>query len=367
MKIVSLAEMPCDQIVSETVSVLRNGGIVVYPTETVYGIGVDATNHAAVDRLIQYKARREGKPMSIAVWDVAMAELYVDVNSVAKNLYTNFLPGPLTVVSKSLGKVAQGVESETGTLGIRIPDYELVRDVVKSFGKPITATSANASYKKRPYSVQDILDSISEKQKGLIDLVIDAGELPRREPSTVVDTTLNQEIVLRQGSLKLTPVAEYESHAPEETQKIGYDLLKRYQQYLGYKSVIFALQGDLGAGKTEMTKGIGCALGITESIQSPTFIIEREYVIPVVNGSYVQERMPKLFHIDTWRLFEQAELEELHFVKQVSEGNVFVVEWADKVSELLERVSEDAVIVWVKLDYGESITDRKIVVSDFAI
>jgi L-threonylcarbamoyladenylate synthase len=365
MKVSSLQDTDSVSAVDEAVAVLSRGGVVVYPTETVYGIGVDATNQDAVDKLLVYKARREGKPLSIAVADAMMAEEYVEVNAIARNLYEHFLPGPVTVVSKSKGKVARGVESELGTVGIRIPDHTLVREVIKTLGKPIVATSANISYKKRPYTVQDVLSNLSEKQKNLIDLLLDAGELPKRDPSTVVDTTLNQEIVLRQGNLKLSEVAKYQTEKPEDTQQIGYDLLKRYTHYLGYKSVIFALQGELGAGKTEMTKGIARALQIAEPIQSPTFIIEREYQIPTVMGSYVEQRKPKLFHIDTWRLYDQSELEDLQFVQQVAEGNVLVVEWADKVGELLERVSDDAVIIWVKLEYGESVTSRTIVVSDF--
>jgi len=367
MKIISLHEGQADLIIAEAITALRSGGLVVYPTETVYGIGVDATNQDAVNKLLQYKSRREGKPLSVAVADATMASEYVEVNSIAHNLYANFLPGPLTVISKSKGKLAKGVESENGTLGIRIPDYKLILEIVENFGKPITATSANASYKKRPYKIQDIFDNISEQQKNLIDLVIDAGELPKREPSTVIDTTLNDEVVLRQGSLKLVHIADYITQTAEETQQIGFNLLKKYIHYLGYKSVIFALQGDLGAGKTEMTKGIARALQIQEPIQSPTFIIEREYTIPVVEGSYLEERKPKLYHIDTWRLFDQAELEELHFIEQVVEGNVLVVEWADKVSDLLNRVSEDAVIVWVRLDYGETLTIRVIKVSDYTV
>jgi Putative translation factor (SUA5) len=134
------------------------------PTETVYGTFVDATNPKAVEKLNQYKKRPFGKPYSVAVSDRKMAEKYVFLNETAKNLYQNFLPGPLTIISKGKGKVAKGVESETGTLGIRIPAYKLVTDVIKKYGKPLTATSANPSYKKTPYKISDIIENVSEKR-----------------------------------------------------------------------------------------------------------------------------------------------------------------------------------------------------------
>lgn len=366
MKIISLADMPYDEVVSAAVGALKEGKIVIYPTETMYGVGVDATNQGAVDRVLQYKSRREGKPLSIAVSGIEMAEQYVEVNSTAHNLYTHFLPGPLTVVSRSLGKVAFGVASESGTLGVRIPDYPLVLEIVNALGRPITATSANASYHKRPYAIADILDNLSEKQKSLIDLIIDAGELPKREPSTVVDTTLEQEVVLRQGNLKLTDVLERHTNSVEETQELGAELMKKYYQYVGYKSVIFALQGELGAGKTQLTKGIARVLGISGEIQSPTFIIEREYKVVGVTESYVEQRGVNLYHLDTWRLESSEELVQMGFVEKVAAGNVFVVEWADRVQDVLERVSEDAVIVWVQIAYGVGLNERLIRVSDYA-
>lgn len=364
-KIIKISETSLKEVIETAVETLQAGGLIVFPTETMYGIGADATNQEAVNRLLEYKTRREGKPLSIAVNSKEMAEQYVEVNKVAENLYTNFLPGPLTVVSKSKGKVAKGVESEIGTLGVRIPDYKLVLDIISALGKPITATSANASYKKRPYEVQDILNNISEKQKDLIDLILDAGELPKREPSTVVDTTLNEEVVVRQGNIKLTPVLEKVTNSPEETQELGIQILKKYQHYFGYKSVIFAMQGELGAGKTEMTKGIAKVLGIKDAVNSPTFIIEKEYDIQTVPESYLSEKKPKLYHIDTWRVFDSSELEDLGFLKQVGDGNVFVVEWADKIIPLFERVAEDAVIIWIKIEHGESESSRSITVSDY--
>jgi tRNA threonylcarbamoyl adenosine modification protein YjeE len=250
---------------------------------------------------------------------------------------------------------------------VRIPDYQLVLDIVTALGKPITATSANASYKKRPYAVEDILNNISTKQQNLISLILDAGQLPKREPSTVVDTTLNQEVVLRQGNIKLTPVLERTTHSPEETQALGIELLNKYKHYFGYKSVIFALQGELGAGKTEMTKGIAKVLGIKDTINSPTFIIEKEYNIETVPDSYLSEKKPMLYHIDTWRLFDGAELKQLGFFDQVSKGNVFSIEWADKVTELFERISEDAVIVWIKIEHKDNSNTRIITVSDYVV
>lgn len=363
--VLDIASTPRDEVIQAAVDTLKKGGLFIFPTETMYGIGADATNQEAIDKVLAYKARREGKPLSIAVSSPEMAEQYVKVNAVARNLYDAFLPGPLTVVSKGRGNVAHGVESETGTLGVRVPDYPLVIDIIKAFGKPITATSANASYKKRPYAIDDIFNNISNKQRALVDLALDAGQLPKREPSTVVDTTLNEKVVLRQGDIKLVPLMTEITHSPEETQALGERILKKYQHYLGYKSVIFAMQGELGAGKTEMTKGIGRALGITDAIQSPTFIIEKEYLIDGVKDSYVAEKKTMLYHIDTWRLFESAELEEIGFIEQVAAGNVFVVEWADKVLDLMQRVAEDAVIVWVNIDHGDGDTTRTIAVSTY--
>lgn len=183
--------------INEIIKTLKSGGLIVYPTETMYGIGADATNTKAIKKLSPYKKRPFGKPYSIAVSNQRMAKEYIYLNKTGKNLYKSFLPGPMTVVSWGKHKVAPGVESENGTLGIRIPNYPLVLEIVKKFGKPITATSANQSYQKRPYKISDILENISVRQKKLIDLIIDAGELPHNEPSTVVDTTLDDLTILR--------------------------------------------------------------------------------------------------------------------------------------------------------------------------
>lgn len=365
MKIIKVDKTNRNKIINKAVQVLKKGGIIIYPTETCYGVGADATSQDAVDKVLSYKLRREGKPLSIGVCSRQMAEKYVEINSIAQNLYENFLPGPLTVVSKSLGNVAKGVESEEGNLGIRFPDYKLILDIIKDFGKPITTTSANASYKKRPYKISDILENISNKQKALIDLVIDAGKLPHNDPSTVVDTTLNAKVILRQGGVKLSKKMKQITKKPEETQEVGRNLMNRYKQYLGYKSLIFAMRGELGAGKTEMTKGIAKALGVKDVISSPTFIIENNYIIPVVRDSYLSIHRTELIHIDAWRLYDTSELEQLDFLKQVDELNVFVIEWAEKVIDILEQVSAEAIILWIDIEYGKGKNIRSVTISDF--
>ncbi len=365
-RILKISENSPEEIIDTATETLLAGGLVIFPTETVYGIGALATSQEAVDKLLSYKTRREGKPLSIAVEGLAMAEEYVEVNNTARNLYENFLPGPITVVSKGRHAVALGVESETGTLGVRIPDYELVRNIVKQLGKPITATSANASYKKKPYSIEDILNNISEKQRNLIDLIIDAGELPKREPSTVVDTTGDGETVLRQGDIRLTKIRETITESGEQTQELARELMRKYKHYLGYKSLILALEGELGAGKTEFTKGVAKELGITEPVLSPTFIVEKEYEIATVPGSYAAEKKPMLYHLDTWRINEvETELEALGLLDKIHEGHVFSIEWANKAVEFFNKIRETAIIIWIKIEHTNKEDQRKITISDF--
>lgn len=363
MKIIKLTQDNLEEVINIAVSILENGGVVIYPTETCYGIGVDATNQEGVDKILKYKTKRKGKPMSVAVTGIDMAKKYVEVNEMAENIYKNYLPGPITVVSKSLGKVAKGVESPQSTLGIRMPDHKIIMQIVEKFGKPVTSTSANASYKKTPYKVNDILENLTEKQKSLVDLIIDASELPANPPSTVVDTTMNEYTVLRQGNIKFQNSEKFHSDNPEQTQEIAENLMKKYKHYLGYKSVIFAMQGELGAGKTQMAKGIGRALGVKESIDSPTFIVESNYEIEKPEGSHIEAKNIEMIHIDTWRLQDGNEILEMDFQKQVDQGNVFVIEWADKIEGILDTVKAEAVLVWIKIDYANSETERNIEVS----
>ncbi|MFA6554751.1 MAG: L-threonylcarbamoyladenylate synthase [Candidatus Paceibacterota bacterium] len=189
MTIFKLTEQNTAEAVSKAVTVLRNGGLVIFPTETCYGIGADATNQKAVDRLFQYKTKREGKPISVIVSDKEMARKYVELGSVTESAYDKYLPGPFTIISKSLGNTAEGIASKQGTLGIRIPDYNLVTNISKEFGKPFTATSANISGAPSPYSIEKWSEQTPHECQDLVGLVLDAGDLPKNEPSTIVDTT----------------------------------------------------------------------------------------------------------------------------------------------------------------------------------
>ena len=334
-------------VVGLAVNVLKKGGMVVFPCETTYGIAADATNLKAVKKLNSYKKRPIGKPYSIAVSNIKMAEKYVSLNSTARNIYKEFLPGPITVVSYGKHKLAKGVESETGTLGVRISSYLLVSKIVKSLGVPITATSANASYMKRPYRVSDILDNISEKQKSLIDLIIDAGELPHNEPSTVIDTTLDDPVILRQGEIKFKNKNKVLSRSEENTQNIAKEIFQKYENYLGKRPIIFALIGEMGSGKTQFTKGLGKVLGIKEEIVSPTFNFVLEY--------------KKLTHIDAWRLQKPEELNTLGFLKMIEDKNmVIAIEWADRVINEIKNQREHALVIWVKIKYGKRGNERLI-------
>lgn len=330
--------------------VLNSGGLVVFPCETVYGIACDSQNLLAVEKLTKYKNRPFGKPFAIMCSSQKMAEGFVNLNPTAKSLYKKFLPGPVTVISSGKHKVAPGVESETGTLGVRIPDYPFMIDLIEKFGRPIVATSANASYQKRPYKIKDILNNISNQQKSLIDLIIDNGLLPEREPSTVIDTTLDDPVILRQGEIKLLDKNELLSRSEENTQNIGKELWQKYEKFRDKRAIIFALEGKMGSGKTIFTKGLAKAMGIKELVTSPTFALENEYKIP--------KSKFELYHFDAWRMAGGSELKELNFKNIIKNKSVVSIEWAERVADEIRKFDDQAIVVWVRILYGSGEKDR---------
>lgn len=329
--------------IDQAITILKTGGLVIFPCETVYGVAVDSANVDAVKKLNTYKERPLGKPYAIMCSNQKMAEGYVELNSTAKHLYKTFLPGPVTIISRGRGKVARGIESETGTLGVRIPDYNFMLNLIEKFGRPIVATSANASYQRRPYKLSDILDNLSSKQKGLIDLMVDAGELPHNEPSTVIDTTLDDPMILRQGEIKLKDKNEVLSRSEENTQNIGKELWQKYESYNGKRAIVFALEGEMGAGKTQFTKGLARAMGITELVTSPTYALENRYSI-LDTKNY-------LYHFDAWRMEGSEELKALEFETLIKNKSVISIEWAERVADEIRKFDDEAIIIWVKIAY----------------
>ncbi|OGV97113.1 hypothetical protein A2W24_00190 [Microgenomates group bacterium RBG_16_45_19] len=343
MKIIPF-KSPTSREIDEAADTLKNGGLVGLPTETCYGMGVDATNAAAVARLLKFKGGRENKAISIAVADKTMAERYVDLTETAENLYQTLLPGPVTVISQSQGHVVKALESEDGTLGIRIPNYPAVLELIKKLGKPITATSANTSGKKPPYSLAEWQRYTSIKKQQLVALWLDAGRLAHQLPSTLVDTRLNDLTVLRQGEVEI-PKASYQfgSFTEAETQRLGEQIMSSYRHELAFRPVIIALQGELGTGKTQMAKGVARALGIKTTIPSPTYTIVREY------PHKKRQLQGRMYHIDTWRLPDTEELWTLGLESMMQPGNVIVIEWVQKMSQLVKKLKHRARVIWVDI------------------
>lgn len=324
--------------------VLEAGGVIIYPTETCYGLGCDATNHKALAKLLMYKKFRGSKPISIAVANKTMAEKYVDINETADNLYKNYLPGPITVISMSKGELVPPVVSIQGAVGVRYPNYPFTLDMIKTFGKPITATSANVSYKAAPYNIDQLLKDLPKKSLELVDLILDAGTLPLNPPSTVLDTTVNQLSVLRQGALefenalvKNKKLLEKKTSTTEATIELGKEFGDKYLN--PNTPVVVALSGELGAGKTQFTKGIAQSLGVKEVVNSPTYTIINEY-------PYGKDKI--LAHMDTWRL-ENNELSKSGLIEHLEKKDIVVIEWADKFYQEIAALSDNMNIKMYKV------------------
>ncbi len=195
-------ENPSAEVVNLAATMLRDGGIIVFPTETVYGIGASATSCIGSQEIIDIKMRPKNKPLPWLVDGEGALDIYgVEVPEYAHRLAQAFWPGPVTIVVKAADVVAKEFRDDRGTVALRSPDHRLVQELIRSNGDAVVTTSANTSGKPPATSFEEL----EERIVAAADVVLDGGETAHRMASTVVDCTGPEPVVTRVG-----PVPEEE-------------------------------------------------------------------------------------------------------------------------------------------------------------
>lgn len=192
-------EAPSAEAINLAASVLRDGGIVVFPTETVYGIGAAATSCIGPQEIVDIKMRPASKkPLPWLVEAEDALDIYgTDVPEYAHRLAAKFWPGPLTLVVKAGPRVGKDFVDERGTIALRAPDYEVVQELIRASDGPIITTSANTSGLHAPAS----FDELEERIIAAADLTLDGGETLHGIASTVVDCTGPDPLVVRESAI----------------------------------------------------------------------------------------------------------------------------------------------------------------------
>ncbi|KKQ01869.1 MAG: Sua5/YciO/YrdC/YwlC family protein [Candidatus Roizmanbacteria bacterium GW2011_GWA2_36_23] len=343
MEIIKVKLTGQSEVIKKSVKVLKEGGLVLFPSDTVYGLLVDARNQKAVEKLILFKNRPPGKPISVFVADFDMMKDYVYISKKNLNLLNQILPGQFTIILNSKHNNDKLLESEKGTLGVRIPDYQLIKLLLIEFASPITATSANLSGRPPHYNISALLNELPKTKKDLIDLIVDAGKLPRNKPSTVLDLTAVKIKIIRQGDIIFQNSQTFITKSPLQTQKIGRFVLEKNQQILQKKPLVFIIEGELGVGKTELVKGMAGFLGI-DNIISPTYVIYYEYKISNKN-------IKNIYHFDLYQIEDSKEFNYLGIESYLKPGNILCFEWGEKSGEIYDLLKSKGEVIHINMEY----------------
>lgn len=190
-------ETRVDNIVN-AVAALRAGALIVFPTETLYGVGADALNFTAVEKVFQLKGRDSSNPFPVIVSDRAMLDrLVAEITPLAEKLMAHFWPGPLTLVLPARADIPPQLVNATGGIGVRISSQLIATEIVRALGRPLTATSANPSGQASARTIAQAKDYFS----GKIDIFVDGGELPSITGSTVAEVMASKVKIIRAGEI----------------------------------------------------------------------------------------------------------------------------------------------------------------------
>ncbi|MDO8746354.1 MAG: L-threonylcarbamoyladenylate synthase [Thermodesulfovibrionales bacterium] len=196
--LIKISENNLAEVLKKAVAVLNNGGIVAYPTETFYGLGVKFDKGNSLKKLFELKKRQEEKPMPLIIGGRTLLSMIAEsVNEIAESLMDKFWPGPLTLLLEAKKGLSPYLTAGTGRIAVRIPGESAAFYLVREAGFPITATSANPSGMPPAEDADAVIRYFGEK----IDMVIDGGRTAGGLPSTIADVTEKKIKIVREGAI----------------------------------------------------------------------------------------------------------------------------------------------------------------------
>ena len=290
---------------NEAAEVIKAGGLVVFPTETVYGLGADATSSEAAKKIYAAKGRPSDNPLIIHIAKPTDAEAYTEVNSTYYKLAERFMPGPLTVILPSLETIPKETRASLPTVAVRCPEHPIARALIELSGVPIAAPSANLSGSPSPTRASHVIDDMM----GRVDVIIDGGNADFGLESTIVKIDAEGELtLLRPGKITvddlLTVVDEVKiADAVTAALKEGESVLSPGMKYKHYapKSPVFLLDGDsdkiLNYIAKEAESGNVAAIIYSEDIENLRAIAPSVYIYDFGKKSDEQTHARVLFDV----------------------------------------------------------------------
>ncbi len=256
---------PTPECILEAGEVIKKGGLVVFPTETVYGLGANGLDGEAVNKIFAAKGRPNDNPLILHISDISMAELVGEMNPTARLIAEKFWPGPITVIVNKKETVPKEVTAGLNTVAIRMPENTVARALISAANLPIAAPRANLSGKPSPTTFHHAFEDMN----GRADVIIEGGNCDIGIESTVIDTTVFPPTILRPGGItaemlgEILPELEVEEHKKEGTQ--GYTPKSpgmKYKHYAPNAKVIVYLTEEKLKEDLETFKKQGKKVGI---------------------------------------------------------------------------------------------------------
>jgi L-threonylcarbamoyladenylate synthase len=198
--------LPLDEGLERAAALVRQGGVVAFPTDTVYGVGGDARRAEVLDRLFRLKGRDRAKALAVLLADAhLLGEVCANPPEAATRMAARFFPGALTLVVPLSADFPCALHAGRGTIGVRVPDHAGARRLLAACGGLLAVTSANRSGERPAETPDEVVDALGED----VDVILDGGRAPGGVPSTVVDTTAVPPTILRFGAIAAERLAPY--------------------------------------------------------------------------------------------------------------------------------------------------------------